>query len=244
MVVNRALLSSTALLCLLSATGCDGGRSVAVIEREFDLGEAEHLVLDQRSGDLSVVGQDDRDNVEIVAELRSNRLSEDRDEAAVKSLRLGVNSIDDSAGRILAGLDNPPRGYYVDVTIFVPSSMTMDIEDSSGDARVENIAGLSFRDDSGDLEIEGIGGNVFIADKSGDIDIRGVAGDVELDDRSGDIEIDDVDGDVDLDDRSGDIEVDDVSGTVTVSDRSGDITIDNAGDVDIVSDGSGDVTIR
>ncbi len=251
-----------AVPAVLALSACEGDRRVLVVEEDFDLGDIAELHLDQRAGDLAIHGEEGRDSVHLVVALRSARLSDGRDEAAKKALRIGLSKLDGDAGRLVAGLHRPPLGYYVDVTAFVPAEIAMTIEDNSGDATITGIAALTIDDDSGDLSIEDIAGAVHVDDDSGDIDIRGVGGDITIDDDSGDISVSGVDGSVDLsgasgdlrvtsvggdvevDDRSGDMQIIDVAGAVLVRDRSGDIEIVNAGDADILSDGSGDVSIR
>ena len=244
-VTLRAL---SALLCpaLLATTltACDAGRRVLVVDEEFALGDLTELDLDQRAGDLVIVGEDDSDAVRLVVELRTHRVSNARDEDAKDALRVGLEREGIETGRILAGLHHPPAGYYVDVTVFVPSKMHMRVEDGSGDLAVENLASLRLDDDSGDIDIAQIAGDLVISDDSGDLVAEHIGGHVHIDDASGDIEVADVGGDVEVDDRSGDMVIEHVDGTVTIDDRSGDIVVAGAKDVNVRSDSSGDVTIR
>ncbi len=257
--LTRVLLPASLLLCLV---GCESDRMVLTVERDYPIGTYETLLLDQRAGDLMVIGEADRDTVQLVVELRSRRVGKDSDQDAIEALRVGLGEIDTTIGRIAAGLDDAPRGYYVDVTAFVPHQVAMEIEDDSGDTSIENVAALTLHDDSGDIRISDIAGTVIVDDDSGDLRISGVAGDLWIDDDSGDISVTGVQGNVDvsddsgdigittvggdvtLNDRSGDIVVRDAAGTVRVDDRSGDIVIENAGDAQILSDSSGDVSIR
>jgi len=228
---------------LLATTGCDGHR-VATVEREYDIGEVNELLLDQQSGDLVIHGEEGRESVKLIVELRSRRVSDRQDDAAKDSLRLGFNALDDNSGRILAGLDNPPNGYHLDVVALVPADSVLLVDDDSGDVLIENVAGLVLSDGSGDVAISDIAGDVLINDSSGDISVDHVGGDVEIDDRSGDIAVRNVGGDADVEDRSGDIAIINIEGMATVRDRSGDIAIVNAGDARVVSDTSGDVSIN
>jgi len=215
-----------------------------VVEEEFAIGDLTELTLDQRAGDLVIVGEDDSESIRLVVELRTHRPSQARDEQAKKSLRIGLDNGGGDSGRILAGLHRPPAGYHVDVTAFVPSSVHMDIEDDSGDVVIENLASLRIEDDSGDMDITKIAGDLLIVDDSGDIVAEQIGGKVRIDDDSGDIVLAGVGGDVELDDDSGDMVIEDVDGVVTIDDRSGDIVVLGAKDVNVRSDSSGDVTIR
>lgn len=223
--------------------GCDADRRV-LVEEEFALGDLTEIALDQRAGDLVIVGEDDSDAVRLVVELRTHRASTSSDERAKDALRIGLEREGRDIGRLLAGLHRPPAGYYVDVTAFVPSSIHMEVEDGSGDVLIENIASLRIDDDSGDMDIVGIAGDLAISDDSGDLVAEHIGGSVRIDDDSGDIVLTDVGGDVELDDDSGDIVIEDAAGIVTIDDRSGDIVVIGAKDVDVRSDSSGDVVIR
>ncbi|MCH9688746.1 MAG: DUF4097 domain-containing protein [Deltaproteobacteria bacterium] len=260
--MNRFARSLLPCSLLLSLAGCDGDRRVATVERGFEVDGFATLLLDQREGDLTVIGEQDRESITVVAELRAARLSDAQDDEAERALRVGLTELDPTTARIAAGLDDAPRGYYVDVTVIVPSYMTMEVSDESGDATFENLAALTLDDrsgdvrisdiqgtvviddDSGDMHVTNVGGDLVITDDSGDLGIRDVGGDLLVRDTSGDIVVDGVAGGAEIDDRSGDIVVRDVGEMVSVTDRSGDILIVGAGDARIVSDTSGDVLIR
>ena len=242
----RALSAPFLALGLFSSalTGCDADRRVLVVEEDFALGDLSEIALDQRAGDLVIVGEDDSDSIRLVVELRTRRPSTSRDEQAKDALRIGLEREGRDVGRLLAGLHRPPAGYYVDVTAFVPSSIHMEVEDGSGDVLIENLASLRIDDDSGDLDIVGIAGDLSISDDSGDLVAEHIGGNVRIEDDSGDIVLSDVGGDVELEDDSGDMVIEDVEGMVTIDDRSGDIVVIGAKDVNVRSDSSGDVVIR
>jgi hypothetical protein len=229
---------------LLLLTGCGEGRLVATFEETFRLDGASEILLENGSGDLHVIGESDRDDVTLFVELRSHRASDLQDDNAEDDLVMDVRVLDEATAQIVAWLDDPPAGYEINVTAFVPEGSVMRVEDGSGDITVETIAALELIDDSGDLRVEGVAGDVAIDDDSGDIHVRDVQGELEIDDDSGDIHVRGVAEDADIRDDSGDINVVAVGGTVTVRDNSGDILIADAGDVHIESDGSGDVHIE
>ena len=224
--------------------GCGEGRLAASFDRSFDPADARRFELDNADGDLEVIGEDGRLDVAIHAELRTYRASEHRDEEAAEATVLDLRPIDTSAAHIVAGLHQPPPGYFLNVSVYVPAESFMIVDDDSGDVYIEGIGALELDDDSGDAAIRDIAGDVGVSDDSGDLSIRNVGGSVFVGDRSGDLHIDGVGGDVSINDRSGDIVVSHVSGLVTVDDRSGDIVISDAGDVRIDSDSSGDVVVK
>lgn len=114
---------------------------------------------------------------------------------------------------------------YLDLQVRVPATLALDLQDSSGDVEVEDVAAIEIRDSSGDLEIRDVAGLVRVADSSGDVDVRNAGSVVIDDDSSGDIELSDIGGDARIErDSSGDIELADIQGNATVEvDSSGDI---------------------
>jgi DUF4097 and DUF4098 domain-containing protein YvlB len=134
----------------------------------------------------------------------------------------------------------------LDLTVSVPSTIAIQLEDASGDTELKDVQSAVVADGSGDLEISNVAGNLEVTDSSGDIDIRKVGGNLSVKDSSGDMEIQDVQGSVQIPvDSSGDIRVARVTGSVhVVNDSSGGIVIDHVTqDVTIDSDSSGDISV-
>lgn len=116
----------------------------------------------------------------------------------------------------------------INLTVDVPKSIHLDVDDGSGEMSIQHITG-----------------DVKVDDGSGEIDIANIQGDVKIDDGSGTVSLRDVEGDVSIDDGSGSIEVNGVSGNVVVDDGSGSINIEDVGgDVRIKDDGSGSISIK
>jgi hypothetical protein len=135
----------------------------------------------------------------------------------------------------------------LDIRITVPEKLPVTAIDSSGDARVRRVASLEMTDSSGELRIEDVAGDVAVRDSSGELTLRKIGGNVELNDSSGDVLIDRVGKNVKVEvDSSGDLEIGDVKGSVQIEqDSSGDIRVgDVTGGVSIGSDGSGGVDVH
>jgi hypothetical protein len=135
---------------------------------------------------------------------------------------------------------------YLDLGIAVPNNLPVDGIDSSGDAKLLNLAALEFQDSSGDLRVTDIAGAVELQDSSGDLTVED-AGSVVVGDSSGNVRIRRVRGDATVTvDSSGDIRITDVDGSVVVAaDSSGDIEVENVGgDFRVESDGSGAIVER
>jgi Toastrack DUF4097 len=156
------------------------------------------------------------------------------------------------------------RYAYLDLTVTVPRSAELSLEDSSGDLEVSSVGTTTIVDSSGDQIIRDITGALDVTDSSGEIRAQHVSGGVRLKDSSGDIEMTDVSGDIEVTvDSSGEIDIDRVGGSVHIlTDSSGDIRlrevkrdvtvdVDTSGDIyvdevggnfTVSADGSGDIT--
>lgn len=134
----------------------------------------------------------------------------------------------------------------LDLSIEVPASLAVRVEDSSGSIRAADLASLEIEDGSGSIDIADIAGSVRIRDGSGSIDLRRVGGDLWINDGSGSIKVTQVDGRVEVSDGSGSIEVRTVGQDMTVlSDGSGSILAEDVrGDFIVESDGSGSIRHR
>jgi len=245
MTVSRPLSRFGFLFsAVLGLSACDG-QIVETYEHRFAIApEATGLVIEQGSGDISVTGEPDRIDIEIRAELRSNRPGDLQDDDAKRSVRIDLIELDEQTIELAVGLHDPPLGYHLDLQAWVPSSIALDLDDDSGDISIEGVRELRLVDDSGDIAIESIDGVVIVNDGSGDIFVGGIAEELVIDDASGDIRIENAARNVDVEDGSGDISIEHVAGIVTLRDGSGDIAVDGAEDVVIENDGSGDVAIR
>jgi DUF4097 and DUF4098 domain-containing protein YvlB len=113
----------------------------------------------------------------------------------------------------------------LDLTVMVPRTMPLSIDDGSGSAEIAHVGTLKMTDGSGELTVSDVVGDVDIEDGSGSIEVTGVTGDVRLSDGSGSMTVRDVGGSVTVEeDGSGSIDVVGVKGDFTVaSDGSGGI---------------------
>ena len=95
----------------------------------------------------------------------------------------------------------------IDVTI--PSGVSLDIDNSSGDVHVANLRASesSIKASSGDVTLRSIVANLELETSSGDIDIDGLVGDSRIESTSGDQSLSDLQGDIRTRASSGDITV-------------------------------------
>lgn len=180
-------------------------------------------------GTARSVRRDRLDNIKLIAERRG-------DEIYIKAEMPETDSRD---WRVFS--NGPIQA--LDLVIEVPTTMSLDVDDGSGEAVFLNTGALRLEDGSGSVEVRGARGNVEINDGSGNVDLDGIEGNVEISDGSGEISVKNVTGDVVIpDDGSGGIDISGVGGTVRISDSSGNIKVGRvAGDLVVDSDGSGGI---
>lgn len=134
----------------------------------------------------------------------------------------------------------------LDLKITVPDTLPLDIEDSSGDLELANVAATRLADSSGGITIHSVAGDLELTDSSGNIQIEDVRGNLRLSDSSGNMTIAQIAGDVIIPvDSSGDMDIRHVKGAVHIeTDTSGDVTImDVERDVTIDMDSSGSIRV-
>ncbi len=134
----------------------------------------------------------------------------------------------------------------IDLTVEVPKSLDVKIDDGSGSIFVTDLArNLKIADGSGSIEIRMTAGPVSISDGSGHIELADITGNLEVKDGSGKINIDRVRGNVRIVDGSGSMTIRDIDGSLTVTDGSGSIEIsDVTQNVFIKEAGSGILDIE
>ena len=211
----------------------------------------ETLMIDCGAGFLEVEGREGQDTIEASAEI----VLKGRSEKQVQEfIRKNVNlSLEQKGSRAIL-ISNIKQKFslfswktaVINLTVFVPKNIGLNIDDGSGWIKVGNTGGEVFIDDgSGKLEIANVTGGVEIDDGSGEIRVTGVKGAVRIEDGSGDVKVEDVSGDVYIDDSSGAVRVHSVVGSVTVSDSSGSIYVEQVeGDFVLKDDGSGSVHLK
>lgn len=203
------------------------------------------------SGSLTVTGRDGLTAIEVKAEIVVRRVRDENMEKYIKDrVELTLEKKGDTAVLVSRVRDN--GGFFrfggddrIDVTVLVPKTLALDIDDGSGGIVVEDLAAaVRIEDGSGSIRVERVAGAVRIDDASGEVVVRNIEGDLEIDDGSGGIDVRDVTGNVSVDDGSGEILVRRVGGGVTVDDGSGGIDIEDVEkDIRLISTGSGSVSI-
>lgn len=225
----------------------DEARSARVIEYDeprsarVDARGASRIIIIGRAGWLRVEGKEG--TTEVVAEGTARAPRKDLlDDIKLTGTREG------SIVRIVVEMpdmkhrdwdDSWDSGPVLDLTVIVPATIPVEIEDSSGDLRVTGTAALDVDDNSGGVEIRDVTGALRVNDGSGSLEIQNVRGDVTIEDGSGEIDVRDVTGSLSLRDGSGSITARGVGGTVHVlRDGSGGIRVVDVGG-DLIVDRGG-----
>ncbi len=195
---------------------------------ELDGDGVAEMKIDAAAGSLTVTG-DDGTTIRVNATINVPGKNDDKAKEIIASgLELSLDKMEDTA-RLEAGFRSGSWGWWgdspsVDLEVYVPKNLSLDVDDSSGKLSVRNIAAAVMIDDgSGSISVEQVG-SLVVDDGSGSIKVIGVDGDVSIEDGSGSISVSKVGGSVIIDDGSGSIDVDDVER-----------------DLNIIDDGSGSV---
>jgi DUF4097 and DUF4098 domain-containing protein YvlB len=218
------------------------------INQTLDVSKSDKLSISAVAGDLDVIGVAGTGQAVI-----SGRVCASKESWMEES---EVIATPGNSAKIEVNLPNTDGGWisrinsyvWMDLKIEVPYDLELEVNDSSGDMYLKNIAAVQVKDSSGDIEVEDARGPVSLSDSSGDIEIDKVEGDLTIEsDSSGDIEATEIYGSVlVMRDSSGDIEVSNVSDNFVVErDSSGDISArDVGGDFRVLKDGSGGISSR
>jgi hypothetical protein len=205
----------------------------------------ERVIVEAGAGDLVVRGGDSRD---VKADGKACASSAKLLNESQLEIRRDGNTV--YVRTLLPEMSGGLFGTYyarIDVTVAVPKTATLKIQDSSGDMEVTDVQAAAIQDSSGDQSLQRIGGDLEVQDSSGEIRISGVRGGLRLRDSSGDVDVHDVQGEVTVEvDSSGDLDIRQVSAGVHVrEDSSGDIEIHNVkGDVTVDDDSSGSIVVQ
>ena len=242
----RIAITIIFLLCVGTALGHEKTQDMTLPGDGIKL-----LDIDCGAGFLKVRGIEGLKNIEVEAEIVVTGMSTSKAKDFIeRKLKLSlkrrgqraylVSSFKPHVSIISIG------SKIINLTVNVPKSMDLVIDDGSGFIEIDNINGnIEVDDGSGDTQIQNVTGRLEIDDSSGGLIIENVRGDVMVDDSSGDLTLDDIQGEITIEDGSGSIRVRDALGDVTISDGSGSIRVSNIEkDVIIKRAGSGGVSIN
>jgi len=229
---------------------------------ELDASDAEELIIHTGAGSKKLLASDNHlVKVEATIVFTARNL-EKAEKLITRSLRLGLvetdlgielTSIFDFEDKekefSTGGLFNAPNR-RVDLTVYVPAGLALDIQDRSGDLSIKGLKNdVRVVDGSGSLIIEQHEGALDVLDRSGIVILReinwssGMFHEVELKDYSGAIEVERGSGHIRITDYSGAIITKESKGSLTVSDQSGGIFISQHAGSSELKDASGSIHV-
>ena len=214
---TRFIVSSLALLL----TGCSVLRADQTIDtrkQSFPAAGVARARLQTGAGFLVVHGKPGTSTIDVDAEFRAPSSADPKRVLERLKLTMEVRGdtfylkSDQEDGSWMSGASGS-----IDITIMVPTTVNLDIEDGSGSISVVGAgADVRIEDGSGDIEVSHVGGNLRIEDGSGGITVSDVGQSVEIEDGSGGIEVRHVGRDVRISDGSGSVEIEDVKGNLDI----------------------------
>lgn len=180
-------------------------------------------------GSLDVFGVEGSDRIKVTAVVKVSGITRDMlqdflDEHVLLSLKKRL-----SKAFLQSEFKNENQmkaDAKIDLTVEVPKSLDVIIDDGSGSIFVTDLAKkLEITDGSGSIAIRMTAGPVSISDGSGKIELTDTIGDLDVKDGSGKINIGRVKGNVSIVDGTGSMTIKDIEGNLTVTDGSGSIEI-------------------
>lgn len=204
---------------------------------KLSIGSIKQFEIEAGAGSIKLIGND---SDEIVVTAKITKGSDTDYELSLEEKRGRAYLI----AKNDANYFNKQHHFRIDLEISVPSILTIDLTDGSGDISIRNmLSNVKIKDGSGSIHVQETKGSVEIKDGSGDIRLSNVGGKVEINDGSGSITTKNLSDDLDISDGSGDINVEQVTGSVVIHDGSGSINVDTVGNFRLLQDGSGDLDV-
>ena len=241
-VIIMILLCLTTSFSLAFAGDCEYSRT---IEKNVELKGVSKIFVEAGAGSLNIAGEPGVKHIQINAELCAS------DEEVLAKMDV-LSEMGSGQARIETGF--PTRSLFnddyraqINLSLTVPVNAVLDVEDSSGEASISNVAELKITDSSGSLDIKEIAGDLDVRDSSGALTIKEVGGDVQITDSSGGIYVTDIKQSLIVRaDSSGEIEAKHIGKDVLIMrDSSGSIEVkDVGGNFTVERDGSGGIRYK
>jgi DUF4097 and DUF4098 domain-containing protein YvlB len=201
---------------------------IRTFTREFDVGERAELRVDNRSGAVTVRGEERRTaHIEVVARLWGET-EEDADDQ-VAAIERGIQHDGARVSVRAPHLVRPSgwlflfgRGPRIDYQITVPHATEAELISRSGRVEVEGLREpLRVEARSGRVTAAEIGADVNIISRSGHVQATDVAGSLAIESRSGKVQVARCKGNVTVNSRSGALQIEGVGGSLRIENRSG-----------------------
>jgi hypothetical protein len=243
-VIRRSATLAAILTALaVSSAGAQQGNGYsAPLHANVSADGATQVRVENGSGHLVINGKNGASQVSATATVRGSS------QRAVDAVRLIARREGDV---IVVRADRPDNNWFrddnvsIDLTVEVPTSLGLEVNNGSGGAQIDNVGALAVRAGSGGVQVSNVQGTAEMNSGSGGARLRNVHGDVTVSTGSGGITIAGVTGSVDVRSAgSGSVNVSDVSGSLHLgSIGSGSVDADRiGGDLTVDRKGSGSVS--
>jgi len=214
------------------------------IERTFPAQDSKRLRIANRSGELTVIGEDRQDislSLQVAVDADNEREGERLLDsihvpmaAAGGGVEVGPPEFEERRGTVvvlglrIGSLSLGGSGTRLNMVARVPRACAVTAEQRSGPLRVSGLqAGLRAESRNGHSEVTEVAGDVALETRSGTTEVRKVRGDLAVEARSGRLEVESVTGHTRLRSRNGNVLIRDIGGELEVESRSGRVQIDD-----------------
>ncbi len=224
-------------------------RAEGTFEREFRVETPLNLEIENRAGDIRIVGWDSH-RVVIRGRIEARALTQESADELLETIRAQppVRLHDPRLLRITPARKRDRQRVRIDYELNVPVDTEVELRTGAGDIAITRITGpTTITVGAGQIEVEDIQRKVRLISGAGDVRIRRIDDDVNITTGVGDIVGERIHGDIELKTGTGDVELSRVAGELDAKIGVGDIRIssvelpqDGAWRIDV---GTGDVEI-
>ncbi len=182
--------------------GWSGPTQEERVEQRFDVGEAQHLVVDNFAGDV-IIRVGDAGSLEVIATKRA------RGQGDLQRIQV---TMEPTAEGVRVATDRTPMGLSntsVELEIRVPPGTSIRVDTGAGQVQVQDVGGdVNVHTGAGDVRLDGVAGDIEADTGAGSIDVNGGTGRVRLHTGAGSVNFEgDPQGDYDLDTGAGSIRI-------------------------------------
>lgn len=207
---------------------------IRTFTREFDVGDAAGLLVDNRSGSVTVRGEDTGSvRVEVVARLWADDDAEADEQADL--IRRGIRQEGNQVTMRAPALLRPRpflffgHGPRIDYQVTAPRATEATITSRTGRVEVESLTRLLDVDvRTGRVGVRAIDANVRISSRSGSTQAEAIGGSLTVESRTGSVRVSRCAGDVTVQSRTGSVHVEDAGGKLSIENRTGSVRYDGA----------------
>ncbi len=240
--------------------GCDGFVPLLFdAEEPFSISEPADDIgtfkVDWQNGRVKVEVDPDATEIAITGEKVVRASSQAAAEAALDDIEIGLSISDSSPSVATLEMNSPDEFGFVfeaDVTVVLPVSMILDVENINGTIEVDgNEAATSVDSENGTVSVRGQDGDLTVLVNNGAVEATTLGGDVNISIENGRVKLDATlaDGEeAEVTTENGDVDIESTGGSVDVDVENGDVellaTPENGGDVRVdVSRGHVDLRV-